>query len=164
MTAEKKKSRAWMWYFALVFIASVGVAGTMIAFNLGLQLTPEKLEAEWRKWKANGPRDYRLTYTKRLNGSPQSDRFVVTVRDGKVREVLMNGARLEPEQIPYHSMDRLFHDIERFQELDAKESRKVHMIAIFDDETGAIRKFTRSVMSTRQSVEIETNVEPLTKD
>jgi hypothetical protein len=164
MTVEKTKSRAWIWYFVFVFVASVGVAGTMIAFNLSRQLTSEKLEAEWRKWKANGPPDYRLTYTKRLNDSSQADRFVVTVRDGKVRDVQMNGIELAPEQRPYHSMDRLFRDIERFQELDAKDKRKVYMMAIFDDETGAIRKFVRSVTSTRQSVDIETKVEPLAKN
>jgi hypothetical protein len=163
-TTEKKPSRAWIWYFAFVFVASVGVAGTMIAFNLSRQLTPEQLEAQWRKWKDNGPADYRLTYTKRLNDSPQADRFLVTVRGGKVRDVQMNGAELAPEQWPYHSMDRLFRDIERFQELDAKDKRKVYMMAIFDDQTGAIRKFVRSVTSTRQSIDIETKIEPLGKD
>ena len=161
MSSDKKPNRAWVWYFAFVLIASVAVAASLIAFNLGLQLTPEKLEAEWAKWKQHGPRDYRMTYHKTL-GENQPDVFVVTVRDGKVRDVLMNEkTRLEAEQLPYHIMYRMFRDIERFLELDAKQGKKNYVTAIFDPDTGAIRRFVRRVTGTKERIQLDVKLEPL---
>lgn len=161
MTA-KPKNRYWVWFFAFVLLASVGVAVFLIVFNLRMQLKPEQLEAAQQRWKEHGPSDYRLTYLKKINDNSHADKFVVTVRDGKVVDVVMNDdLHLEPERRPYHGMDRLLRDIERFQELDAKAGRKVYVTAIFDDKTGAMLRYVRRVMGTTERVQLDARVEPL---
>lgn len=160
----KKKNQAWIWYFAFLLIASVGVVWFMIWFNWSIQLTPVQLEEARKRWSDKGPNDYKLVYTKQLNDDPKKHRFVVTVRAGKVEEVLMNGQPLEREQRAYHSMDRIFHDIERFMNLDAKPNQpQVYVTAIFDDQTGAVRRYVRRVMGSTQRVEMHILVEPLPK-
>jgi hypothetical protein len=164
----RKKNYAWIWFFAFVIVASVGVAAFMIQFNRALQLTPEKLAEAQARWKANGPADYLLTYTRHLGNSDNVDTFVVTVRQKRVVEVRMNGKLLRDEKdvpiaderLQYHSMDRLLRDIERFLEIDAKENRKNYNVAYFDEQTGALQKYTRSVRGGEHVVE-EAKIEPL---
>jgi hypothetical protein len=172
MTAPRKKNYAWVWFFVFIVLASIGVAGFMIWFNLRLQLKPEKLEAAMKRWKEHRPGDYLLTYTKRLGDSDHVDTFIVKVRDNKVVEVRMNGNPLRDQQtdevipagddrLQYHSMDTLLRDVERLLELDAREKRKTYTVAFFDEETGALRKYIRRVMGSRERVEEDAKVEPL---
>jgi hypothetical protein len=155
-----KKNRGWIWYFAFLIVASAAAAGTMIWFNKSIQLTPEKLGAARALWQQKGPRDYTLRYTKQLNQNANIDTFVATVRAGTVVEVLMNGKPLEANQWPYHSMDGIYRDVVRFMELDSKPgSSKVFVSAIFDNETGALRKYIRSDMKTRDRVELNLTLE-----
>ncbi len=168
----RKKNYLWVWFFVFVVVASVGVAGLMIWFNLRLQLKPEKLAEAMQRWQEHGPRDYRMTVTKRIGDSDHVDTFVATVRNQKVLDVQMNGEPLRDqetderfppghERLQYFTMDRLLREIERFMELDAKEGRKTYNVAIFDEQTGALRKYIRRVMGTRERVEEDVKVEPL---
>ena len=79
-----RKDWGWMGYFAFLLIASVGVAGFMIWFNLSIQLKPEEVEAAQTLWKEKGPKSYDLIFRKRLGISGQEDIFAVKVRDRKV--------------------------------------------------------------------------------
>jgi hypothetical protein len=152
------RSTAWAWYFVLVIVASVGVAGFMIYYNLRLQLKPEQLAAAQQKWKDAGPRDYRMVYSKRLNDEVREDRFVVTVRGGQVQEVLMNGVPLEGDARLYHTMDRLLADIQRFLDQDARPGApRTYTTASFYDDTGGLRRFIRRVMGGQQRVELNVN-------
>jgi Family of unknown function (DUF6174) len=160
-----KPNHAWIYYFAFLLVASIGAAGVMIWFNLSIQLTPEQLEAAEKLWREKGPKSYDMIYTKRLNEESKVDKFDVKVRAGKVQEVLMNGRALtkdkEEDQDPriHHSMERLFHDVERFQELDKKPgAKKVYVTAIFDDENGALRRYIRRVMGTTLRIEMHISV------
>lgn len=159
LAPSRRKSYWWLVFFVFIAVASVSVAIFMIRFNLSLQLKPEQLEAAWTLWKEKGPRDYLMVYTKSLNEDPRSTQFIVRVRGGRVEEVRMDGKPLEPDRLPYHSMDRLFADIERFMDLDRKAERRTYTVASFDPETGALRRYVRRVMGTRERVEIL--VEPL---
>ncbi|MBV8169683.1 MAG: hypothetical protein JO021_23040 [Alphaproteobacteria bacterium] len=169
--APRRKNNAWIWFFVLMAVASVGVAGFMIWFNRHLQLRPEQLQAALQRWQEHGPASYRLTYTRRLGDSDHTDTFVVKVRHRKVVEVRMNGEPLRDEdglpitdeRLQYHSMDRLLRDVERFLELDARDGRTNYNVAFFDEDTGALRKYVRRVMGTRERVEEEAKVEPLTE-
>ena len=73
----KPKNNAWIWFFAFLLVASVGVVAFMIWFNNSIQLTPEKLAENLQRWKEKGPRDYKLTYTKRINNDPRDRKSVV---------------------------------------------------------------------------------------
>lgn len=147
------RSRAWIWIFVLMGSASIAVAAIMIRYNLSLQLTPDKLQAARKLWQERGLRDYDMVYTKQINDDSRTERFVVKVRGGQVREVLMNGMPLESESLPYHSMDRLFSDIARFLELDQKAGQpRTYARAVFDDDNGALRSYVRRVMGTRDRI------------
>jgi hypothetical protein len=169
MTVPRRKNNAWLWFFAFVTIASVAVAEFMILFNLRLQLTPEKLEAAMERWRTHGPTDYLMTYTRKIGNSDEADRFVVRVRNKQVVEVRMNGELLRDgrgivivdERLQYHRMESLFRDIERFLEMDAREGKKNYNVAVFDDQTGALRMFRRSVKVPPQHVDEEVKIEPL---
>jgi hypothetical protein len=169
MTISRKKNRLWVWYFVFIVIASASLAGFMIAFNLHLQLKPEQLAAAQQQWREQGPADYMMTYTKKLGAGDHVDAFVVKVRARKVVDVRMNGEPLRDsegvpivdERLQYHSMDRLLRDIERFLELDAKAGKKYYNMAIFDEQSGALKRYVRSVRETGEHVEEDVRVEPL---
>jgi hypothetical protein len=157
----KKDNYGWLVFFIFLVVASALAAGIMIGFNRMIQLTPEMLETAMQRWKQKGPRNYRMVYTKQLNEEQRVTKFVVTVRAGKVEEVLMNGKPLEPDPEThhdpriYHSMNQLFNDIDRFMNIDARPNQpKVFVTADFDEQTGALRRYVRRVMGTTQRIEL----------
>jgi hypothetical protein len=163
-----KKNHLWIFFFAFLFVASVGVAVIMILFNLSIQLKQGDLDKARKLWEEKGPKSYNLFYTKQVNNDDRKTVFAVKVRAGKVMEVLMNGKPLEPtnedgevhDPLPYHSMEGKFRDIERFMDIDQKkDAPSVYVIANFDPETGAVLKYIRSVMKTGQRVELNLRVE-----
>jgi hypothetical protein len=164
-----KKNHLWIWFFVFVIAASVALAGFMIWFNLRLQLTPEKLEAARQKWKEHGPKDYAMTITTKLG--EHVDVYKVKVEGGKVMEVRLNGELLRNQEtdvvykpghakLQYYSMERQFVYLEGFLESDAKKNEKNHLIAIFNEKTGALEFFTRSERATRMHVEQKVTLEP----
>jgi hypothetical protein len=171
MTVAQKKNRAWIWFFAFLVVASIGVAGFMIWFNLRLQLTPEKLEAEMERWRQQGPKSYLLTFTRKVNDSERTETFVVRVIRGRAMEVRLNGEPLrgvdnQPlpaghDRLQWYTMDNLLRDIEVFLERDAKAGVKNYNVAFFDERTGALKSYIRSVRGQRQHIAQLAQVEPL---
>jgi hypothetical protein len=166
----RPKNYGWAYFFAFIIVASVGVAGFMIWFNLSIQLKPDQLEAATKLWKEKGPKNYDMTYTKQLNDDTRVDKFEVKVRGGKVEEVRMNGRPLVRQSedagdpLPYHSMDRLLSDIERNMDIDQKAGApKVYVTAVFEPENGALRKYIRRVMGSKTRVEINVTLKPVDK-
>jgi hypothetical protein len=181
-----KKNHLWIYFFAFLLIASVGVTVFMIRFNQSIQLKPEDIDANRKLWEARGPKNYNLFYTEQVNDDDRKTVFAVKVRASKVTEVLMNGKPLAPttedgiehDPRPYHSMEAIFRNIERFMDIDQgkepepkkdsepkkgldqkKEAPRVYCIANFDPETGAVLRYIRRVMGTRQRVELNLKVE-----
>ncbi len=160
LAPRKSRNIGWIVVFVLLVLASVGVAAFMIQFNLSLQLKADMLDAAWEKWKTNGPKDYILLYQKRINGEETGQQFIAKVRNGVVQEALMNGIPLEKEQAIYHSMDRMFRDIDQFMTIDAKPGqKKTYTVAKFDEKTGAVRHYIRRVMGSRERVELTTRID-----
>jgi hypothetical protein len=166
---ERKPNRGWLWYFVILAVLTVLATTILVVFNLGQQLKPEQLAAAQKLWEENRPADYVLTYTKKGNASGT---FIVTVRHGRVVSVIMREEVVKDNEIQvveqplerrlYRNYDMvgLFNDIERFLELDAKKgSSRTYLRAKFDPKNGQLRWFVRSVMGTRDRVEIE--VEPI---
>jgi hypothetical protein len=170
MTTPRKKNRLWLWFFAFLIVASIGVAGFMIWFNLRLQLTPEKLEAEMERWKNNGPTSYVLTISRQINDN-RPEAFVVTVRQRRAIQVLLNGEPLHgvdnkplqagDDRLQWYTMEKLFREVEIFLEQDAKAGVKNYNVALFDERTGALVKYIRSVRASRQHIDQSAKVEPL---
>ncbi|MCI0456826.1 MAG: DUF6174 domain-containing protein [Gemmataceae bacterium] len=154
-----KRNRGWLWYFLVVVVLAVGAAVTLVVYNLGQQLTPEKLEAAHQLWEQKGPKDYEFRYTVRAGGEQEVvNRYAVVVRGGKVRSVTLNEQiQLPANKLAHHSMDRLFDDIERFLILDRQEKRRVFQVAMFDPKDGHLIRFVRRVTATseRQEIKVE---------
>jgi hypothetical protein len=165
-TPTPKNNYAWIGFFVFIVIASVGVTAFMIWYSLSIQLTPEQLESAWKLWEEKGPKSYNMVYTKQLNDDSKVIIYGVKVRNAKVIEVKQGGEflekpadRLDDPRI-YHSMDALFRDAKRFQDLDAKPgAKKVYVTAIFDDKNGAMLRYVRRVMGTNERVEIRVELE-----
>ena len=164
----RKKNNAWICFFVFVTVASVGVAVFLIWWNLHIQLTPELLEKAEILWQENGPANYNMVYTKRLNDDAKVDKFEVEVRAEQVTKVFMNGKPLSKDEDEdkkmriHHSMDRLFRDIDRFMDIDQKPNApKVYVTAIFDDKTGAMLRYIRRVMGSKQRLEIHVAMDAL---
>ena len=73
----------------------------------------------------------------------------------------MNGKPLEPDEDRkddmriFHSISGLFHDIDRFMNMDQKpKAPKVYVTLKYDDQTGRVIEYIRRVMGTRQRVQI----------
>jgi hypothetical protein len=148
--------RGWKWYFALLILLTLAATVSLIVYNLWQQLTPEQFEANLKLWQQKGPKSYTLVYKDTFTpqaGGEQTNHYVVKVVNRKVKEVLVNGVPKE-ERLEYHDMDGLFNFIERFFEMDEKEKRKVYRKGVFDENTGALRRFVRRVMGTRERQEI----------
>ena len=148
--------RGWKWYFAALILLTLAATVSLIVYNLWQQLTLEKFENNLKLWQQKGPKSYTLVYKDKFTsqgGDEQTNHYVVKVVNRKVKEVLVNGVPKE-ERLEYHDMDGLLGFIERFFEMDEKEKRKVYRKAVFDENTGALRYFVRSVMATRERQEI----------
>ena len=64
-------------------------------------------------------------------------------------------------KLQYYTMDRLFVYLDAFLEADAKKQEKNHIIAIFNEQTGAVEYFVRSERVSRMHVEEKVTLEPL---
>ena len=151
---QKKKNLGWLWYFAGLAVLTILATAILATFNLRQQLKREQLDAARKLWEQHGPADYVLSYTKNAAGV-STDHFMVKVRAGRAREVLLNGLPLEEERLAYYGMHRLFDDVERFLDIDDdKAAPRTYTRATFDPRNGALWWYVRRVMGTRQRLEI----------
>jgi hypothetical protein len=150
-----KKTRRWIWYFALLFALAFLATVVLIVYNLRQQLKPEQLVAARALWKESGPANYTMSYTTRVN-EEAPDHYWAKVRVGKVVDAQYNGQSEPPERRAYRSMEGLFDFIEKFMQIDNEPGNpKTYVRAIFDDQkTGGVRWYVRRVMGSRQRVEI----------
>ena len=158
METPPKKNRKWIWYFAVLAVLTIIATATLAIYNIRQQLKPEQVNVAIALWNAKGPKDYVLVYTAKktdLSGDTD-DHYVVKVKDGQAYEVLLNGLPLvEERQLAYFGMNRLLQYIERFMEIDAEPgSPKTYRRGDFDGKTGALLRYVRRVMGTRQRLEI----------
>lgn len=151
------KNRNWLWFYLLVAALTIAATTTLAVYNIRQQLKPETVREAIALWKDKGPKDYLLKYKaqKTQESGDMTDHYVVSVRGGQAREVHVNGVPLEDRQLAYYGMHRLLQDIERFMEIDSEPGKpKVFTRGIFDGKTGALAWYVRSVMKSRQRVEI----------
>ncbi len=144
----------------LLGFAGLVIFALTVVRNPGAPLTPEGLAAARRLWQEKGPKAYALTYTIRRQNDSISDRYEVKVQAGQAVAAQVNGRQEPEDRLRHYGMDRLFDFLVDFQKFDADKSKQAPYVrAVFDESTGALRRYVRRVLENGQRVEI--NVETL---
>ncbi|HEX5272767.1 MAG TPA: hypothetical protein VFW33_19855 [Gemmataceae bacterium] len=153
-----RRPRKWVWFFLL--LGTLAAAGIVIEVwsNVQQQLTPEKLAVARALWAQNGPRDYELDYEVKRDETPDpsprvGEKYTVRVKDGKA----------EPRPSgEFGGMDELFDWIADRLARDAADHTRPFVKGTFDRHDGHVLHYVRSVMTTRERVEITVTLRPLT--
>jgi len=123
-------------------------------------LTNEVLIQAEQKWAMHRPDAYRLVID--MSGDRvETGRFEVQIRSNKVAGIRRNGVTISPNLGQDYSMEGLFHILE--QELGlaekpamlgAPEGYTVYTNARFDDTTGRLIRYRRTVGGASNSIDI----------
>ena len=124
-------------------------------------LTPELLNEAGQKWKVARPGSYRIVID--MSGDRvEAGRFEATIRDGEVVSLRRNGSVISPGRGQDYSMDGLFQMLrqemglaEKPSVLGAPAGYSVYMQAQFEENTGRLIRYSRSVGGTSNAVEID---------
>jgi hypothetical protein len=141
-------------------LGTLAVVGVVIEVwsNRQQQLTPEKLALARALWAEKGPRDYELDYEIKRDETPDpspsvGQKYTVRVRDGKVET---------PPAGEFGAMDDLFDWIDARLRADREaDGPRPFVKATFDPHDGHVLHYVRSVMRTRERIEISVTLRPL---
>jgi Family of unknown function (DUF6174) len=123
-------------------------------------LTQDVLLQAEQKWKAHEPAQYRMVIE--MSGDRvETGTFEVEVHGGKVSSLRRNGREIQANPGQDYSMDGLFHMLEQElglaekpSMLGAPEGYAVYTSAKFDDATGRLIHYRRTVGGTPNSIEV----------
>ena len=114
-----------------------------------------------RRWRSEGPGLYRLVVE--MSGERvETGVFETLVRDGQVVSLKRNGQVVLPERGQGYSMEGLFGMLR--QELALSEQPALmgappgfaaHLLVRFDNETGRLERYRRTVGGANNNIEIE---------
>ncbi len=167
-----RRSRGWVWFFVILAVLTIAATAFLWIYNVGQQLTPERLAAARKLWDQKRPADYDLTWTK--EGSA-SGTFMVFVRQGAVRAVLMKEEAVEGGKartvdvwLPRRLYDRydvagLFADLQGFLRIikeQDKDRKRILLRARFDPEDGHLIGYVYSnpLLNPPQRVKVTVEV------
>src|SRR5688572_15010149 len=105
-----KNPHGWKWFFLILGLLSLSATVSLICYNLWQQLTPEQFDAARKRWNQHGPKSYHLSFKESFtsaDGQTASNEYAVTVRNGKVVDVVVNGIP-KTERLDYHDMKGIF--------------------------------------------------------
>ena len=124
-------------------------------------LTEEVLVDAERRWGSEEPGLYRLVVE--MSGERvETGVFEVLVRDGRVVSLKLNGQVVLPDRAQDYSMEGLFGMLR--QELALSEQPALmgappgfaaYLLVRFDDETGRLERYRRTVGGANNNIEIE---------
>ncbi len=154
------RPKRWVWFFLV--LGTLAVAGLSIEVwsNLEQQLTLEKLAAARALWTEKGPRDYFLDYEVKRDDEPDpaprtGEKYTIRVEDGK--------AETPPRSGEFGSMDDLFDWIEDRLRADREsDGPRPFVKGTFSPDDGRVLHYVRSVMRTRERIEITVTLRPVT--
>src|ERR1051326_4131359 len=151
-----RAGRSWIWFFVALLVLTLTAIFVQIWYNAGQQLTWQRLEAAEQLWKERGPADYDLDYSvKKLDNT---ENYHAEVRHKTVVAASLNSQGMEERLLAYQDMPHLFGYIERFWQQDHDEGKRASprtfVTAVFDAQDGHLLHYVRSVMTTRERVEI----------
>ena len=123
-------------------------------------LTPELLSQAEQKWNAQKPASYRLIVE--MSGDRvEAGRFEVEVHSGEVVSLRRNGLVVSSSSGQDYTMDGLFRMLrqeialaEKPEMLGAPGGYSVYMNASFDEMTGRLLRYRRTVGGTSNSIEV----------
>lgn len=148
------RRRTWFVLFLVVAAVLVVFVG-LIVCNLHRQLQPQQLRAARQLWQSQGPRTYLLVYQVRRHAADRDDRYVVTVKHGRVTAVTVNGLTESPERFGYYGMEALFGYLQGFQDLDAKPGQpRTFTRATFHPQDGHVQWYVRRILGGQEGQEI----------
>jgi hypothetical protein len=151
-TAARRVPR-WVWFFLVLGLLAVIAIIIPLWFNLSQQLRPEDVARARAVWEEKRPADYDLDYT--LQGLTP-ERFTVQVRHGRTESVTGPDGPLPPGSCPFTDMDSLFRFVEANLTKDGERgSARTFTVAGFAPEDGHILHYVRSVLRTRERIEID---------
>ncbi|HEX4997179.1 MAG TPA: DUF6174 domain-containing protein [Terriglobia bacterium] len=131
-------------------------------------LTPSALDAAMKKWTAARIDSYRMIVD--MEGDKvEKEQFEVVVRDGSVATLKRNGKDVAPGSSQDYSMIGLFRMLgqemslaEKPQVLGAPEGYSAYLMATFDDRTGRLERYRRTVGGASNTINIiVSSFEPL---
>ena len=123
-------------------------------------LTPDLLNQAEAKWNASKPASYRLVVEMK-GDRVEKERFDVTVRLGRVATLRRNGVEIQPTPDQDYSMDGLFRTlhleiglVRKPALLGAPEGYTAYPMAHFEDQTGRLLEYRRTVGGTSNTIDI----------
>ena len=160
-------NRGWIWFFVALVLLSAAAITINWLYNARQQLTSDELRAAQDRWDRDGPRDYDLVINKTI-GSPaggdgkNQDRITVEVRGGKAHAGTINGQPLDERLLSQYDMAGWLSFVEEFlRQADKPDAPRTFLVADFDPQTGALRRFRRSVRTTREWVDVQFQLKPV---
>ena len=123
-------------------------------------LTPQMIDKAEKQWDTSKPASYRLVVTMSGDRLEKSE-YEVEVENGVVTNLTRNGKPVHSFQGQDYSMDGLFRVIREEMELSATptklgapEGYSAYLMAEFDNETGRLLKYRRSVGGVSNTIDI----------
>jgi hypothetical protein len=141
-------------------VASVACLLLLSACSRLPPLTSEVLSQAEQKWAIHKPDSYRLVID--MSGDRvETGRFEVLVSSNKIASIRRNGVTISPNAGQDYSMEGLFHMLEqelglaeRPAMLGAPDGYAVYTDAKFDDLTGRLIRYRRTVGGTANSIDV----------
>jgi hypothetical protein len=141
--------------------AALTVMGLLCSCARIPELTEGDLNAAEQRWAQVAPARYRAVIE--MTGERvEAGTFQVEISGGRVVRLSRNGLAVEPERMEDYSIDGLFDILRRELELaltprliGAPEGYQAYLFAEFDEETGRLERYRRTVGGASNAVEIE---------
>jgi hypothetical protein len=161
--APERRRWRWVAFFAVLAALAAAAVALPIVYNLGQLLRPEQLEEARRRWQANGPADYDLTFSVRYDRDAQAERHIVLVRGGRVVYAACEGelryvgggigalAGLPAGGVrrgPVLDVPAILGRIERLLEEARERGGRDFLVATFHGDDGHPRRIIRRVRGT----------------
>ncbi len=158
--ARAKRGAWWRWLpWALAALVLLTAIITWLVVRQPLsELTPEALTEARQRWRDAGIAGYDLTLETTTSGPPST--VQVQVRDGKLVEVLVNGAPASSGDPRSYTIEGLFDILERELAMIHDPSSplssggKTFLRVRFDHQNGIPLRYLRVISGTNQSSEL----------
>jgi hypothetical protein len=161
-----QRTRGWIWFFVILAVLAAAAVTINLLYSARQRLTMDQLRAAEDLWDRAGPKDYDLVIDKTIGSAtpdaPKTrDRITMEVRGGKGRAGTINGQPLDERLLSQYDMGGWLSFVEEFVRQSEKPGApRTFLSADFDPQTGALRRFRRSVRTTREWVDVTFQLTP----